>query len=81
MSGVKAYIMMNAKSGTEDEICKELAEFKEVEGVATIYGQYDVIIKVAADDMHGLDDFILNKLRGIPNIILTATMIINKEFR
>jgi DNA-binding Lrp family transcriptional regulator len=78
---VKAYIMMNAKSGTEDEICKELVEFEEVEGVATIYGQYDVIIKVAAEDMPSLDDFILNKLRGIPNIILTATMIINKEYR
>lgn len=80
MSGVKAYIMMNAKSGTEDEICKELAKYEEVEAVATIYGQYDVIIKVAADDMPGLDDFILNKLRGLPNIILTATMIINREF-
>jgi len=78
---VKAYIMINAKSGTEDEICKELAEFEEVEGVSTIYGQYDVIIKVAAEDMPGLDDFILNKLRGIPNIILTATMIINREYR
>ena len=49
--------------------------------MATIYGQYDVIIKVAAEDMPGLDDFILNKLRGIPNIILTATMIINREYR
>ena len=78
---VKAYIMMNAKSGTEDEICKELVEYEEVEGVATIYGQYDVIIKVAAEDMPGLDDFILNKLRGISNIILTATMIINREYR
>ncbi len=78
---VKAYIMVNAKSGTEDEICKELAEFEEVEGVATIYGQYDVIIKVAAEDMPGLDDFILNKLRGIPNIIRTATMITNREYR
>ncbi|MBA7657523.1 hypothetical protein ES703_65462 [subsurface metagenome] len=78
---VKAYIMINAKSGSEDEICKELAEFEEVEGVSTIYGQYDVIIKVAAEDMPGLDDFILNKLRGIPNIILTATMIINREYR
>jgi len=78
---VKAYIMINAKSGTEDEICKELAEYEEVEGVATIYGQYDAIIKVAAEDMPGLDNFILNKLRGIPNIILTATMIINREYR
>jgi len=77
----KADIMMHAKSGPADEICKELAEFEEVEGVATIYGQYDVIIKVAAEDMPGLDDFILNKLRGIPNIILTATMITNREYR
>ncbi len=77
---VKAYIMMNVKTGTEDEICKKLAGFEEVEEVSTIYGQYDAVIKVSVQDMNELDSFILSKLRNISNIILTATMLISKEY-
>lgn len=77
---VKAYIMMNVKTGTEDEICKELAGFEEVEEVSTIYGQYDAVLKVSVQDMNELDSFILSKLRNISNIILTATMLISKEY-
>jgi len=78
---VKAYIMVNVNTGSEDEVCEELAKFEEVKEVATIYGEYDAVAKVRARDMDHLDSFILEKLRGIPNIILTATMIIAKEHK
>ena len=78
---VKAYIMLNAKTGKEDEICKELVKFDEVEEVATVYGEYDAIIRVSTEDMNHLDRFILQKLRGISNIALTATMLIAKEYK
>jgi len=78
---VKAYIMMNVKTGTEEEVCKNLLTYEEVDEVATIYGEYDAIAKVHADDMNQLDTFIVEKLRNIPNIFLTATMLIAKEFK
>ena len=78
---VKAYIMLNVDTGREDEICKELVKHDEVEEASTIYGQYDALIKVGAEDMKHLDKFILQDLRGISNITLTATMIISKEYK
>jgi len=78
---VKAYIMLNVNTGSEDEVCEELVKFKEVEEVATIYGEYDAVVKDSASDMDHLDNFILEKLRGIPNIFLTATMLIAKEYK
>ena len=77
---VKAYIMLNTKTGTEDEICQRLVEFEEVHEASTIYGQYDAVVKVEAEDMKHLDNFIMQKLRGITNIQLTATMLISKEY-
>ncbi|MCW3988677.1 MAG: Lrp/AsnC ligand binding domain-containing protein [Candidatus Bathyarchaeota archaeon] len=68
-------------TGTEDEVSKALVEFDEVEEVATIYGEYDAIIKVAAKDMNDLDDFISSKLRSVPNIFMTSTMIIAREHK
>ena len=78
---VKAYILVNVSTGTEDEVSKALVEFNEVEEVATIYGEYDTIIKVAAKDMNGLDDFITSQLRSVPNIFMTSTMIIAREHK
>lgn len=78
---VRAYIMINVKTGTEDEVCEELVKFEEVEEVATVYGEYDAVVKVQAKDMKQLDHFIIEKLRGIPNIFLTATMLIAKEYQ
>lgn len=78
---VKAFIMMNVNTGSEDDVCSNLAAFEEVEEVATVYGEYDAVIKVVAKDMNHLDRFILEGLRGIPNIFLTATMLIAKEHK
>ncbi|MGD2200170.1 MAG: Lrp/AsnC ligand binding domain-containing protein [Candidatus Bathyarchaeota archaeon] len=77
---IKAYILISVSTGKEDEVCKELVEFKEVEEAATIYGEYDAILKVKAKDMSHLDSFITKELRSVENIFLTATMIIAKEF-
>ena len=78
---IEAYIMMNIKSGAEDEVCEKLTTYKEVEEVAVIYGEYDAIIKVKTEDMKALDGFIIHKLRSIPNIFLTATMLIAKQYK
>ena len=78
---IKAFILVNVSTGTEDEVCKALVKFDEVEEVATIYGEYDAIIKVAAKDMNHLDDFITSKLRSVPNIFMTSTMIIAREHK
>lgn len=78
---IEAYIMMNIKSGSEDEVCKTLTNYQEVEEVAVIYGEYDAVIKVKTSDMKTLDTFIIEKLRAIPNIFLTATMLIAKQYK
>jgi DNA-binding Lrp family transcriptional regulator len=81
MNSIEAYIMMNIKSGSEDEVCEELAKYKEVEEVAVIYGEYDAIIKVKTENMKTLDNFITDTIRALPNIFLTATMLIAKQFK
>ncbi len=78
---IEAYIMMNIKSGSEDPVCETLTKFQEVEEVAVIYGEYDAVIKVKTSDMKTLDTFIIEKLRSIPNIFLTATMLIAKQYK
>lgn len=78
---IEAYIMMNLKSGSEDEVCESLVDYPEVKEVAVIYGEYDAIVKVQTENMKSLDKFIIEKLRAMPNIFLTATMLIAKQYK
>jgi len=78
---VLAYILMMVNSGSEGEVAKKIAEYEEVESVSIVYGEYDLIAKVRVRDLDDLDDFLTNKIRGLPQTLLTTTMIVSKEYK
>jgi len=78
---VLAYVLVTLKSGAEREVCKKVSSFEEVLQVDELYGEYDAILKVRADDLSQLDKFLTDKLRVLPDIFLTTTMIVAKEYR
>jgi len=81
MMTVQAYVLFKVTSGTEREVCKKIAEFDEVLVVGTIYGEYDVIARISVRDMEALDEFLSVKMRKVPSVLLTSTMIIAKEYK
>jgi DNA-binding Lrp family transcriptional regulator len=78
---VQAYVLFKVNSGMEKEVSKELAELKEVQIASITYGEYDVIVKVAVDDLHALEDFLTDRIRKVHSVVLTSTMIIAQEFK
>ena len=78
---VQAYILFKVTSGTEREVCRRIADFDEVLLVSTIYGEYDVIAKIYVPDMEALDEFLSVKIRKVPSVLLTSTMIIAREYK
>lgn len=76
-----AYILVTLKSGAERDVCEKVSNFEEVVQVDELYGEYDAIVKVRANDLSLLDKFLTDKLRALPDIFLTTTMIVAKEYR
>jgi len=77
---VQAYVLFKVSSGNEREVCKKIADFDEVLVASVIYGEYDVIAKVSAQDLQTLDEFLSVKIRKVPSVLLTSTMIIAREY-
>ena len=78
---VKAYLMCKVSSGNEREACMKIAEFVNVLEASIIYGEYDLIVKLQAQDLEQLD-FVTEEIRrSIPSIILTSTMIVAREYK
>ena len=78
---VLAYVLFKVSSGTEREVCQKIITFSEVLEADVIFGEYDVVAKISAADLAALEDFLSQKLRAVPSIVLTSTMLIGREYK
>ncbi len=78
---VLAYVLFKVSSGTEREVCQKLIEFGEVIQADIIFGEYDVIAKVATPNLDELEEFVSLKIRNVLNVLITSTMIISREYK
>ncbi len=73
-----AYVLINVHSGKDLEVFHKIRDLQHkfpIREVCTLYGDYDLIVKV---QMHGPDDlesFVFNGLRPIQGIAQTHTLI------
>jgi DNA-binding Lrp family transcriptional regulator len=78
---VLAYVLFKVSSGTEREVCQKLVEFTEVLQADIIFGEYDVIAKMETEDLDALEGFLSERVRTVPNVLVTSTMIISREYK
>ena len=76
-----AYVLITVSSGSEREFLKQISEFKEVLEANLVIGENDIVIKINVKDISHLDKFLTDKLRVIPDVFLTTTMIITEQFK
>jgi len=79
------YILLNSDLGSDVEIIKKVKEMLDKEGksvryeVQGVYGVYDIIVKITADNMDLLRNIITNKIRKIDKVYSTLTMMVIEE--
>jgi len=81
MMAVIAYVLFKVSSGTEREVCQKLVEFDEVVQADIVFGEYDVLAKVETASLGDLEEFVSVKVRNVPDVLVTSTMIISREYR
>jgi len=74
-----AIVLANSEVGKESDIIDALAKFKEVEEAYLVYGVYDIVAKVNSDTMEGLESVITQRVRQIPAIRSTLTLIVSRQ--
>jgi DNA-binding Lrp family transcriptional regulator len=78
---VLAYVLFKISSGTEREVAHKLIEFDEVLQADIIFGEYDVVARMSTKDLDTLENFVSEKIRAVPNVLVTSTMIISREYK
>ncbi len=71
-----AYVLINCDLGSEDAVIKEINALKGVKEVKGTYGVYDIVVKVEGGTMEELKDTITWKIRRMPKVRSTVTLIV-----
>jgi DNA-binding Lrp family transcriptional regulator len=78
---ILAYVVFKVSSGTERDVCQKLVNYEEVIEADIVFGEYDVIARLSIDKLDDLEGFISEKIRNVPNVLVTSTMIISREYK
>ena len=76
-----AYVLITVKSGSEREFVKKISKFDEVVEANLVIGENDIVIKIKVKDISQIDQFLTDKLRVLPDVFLTTTMIITEQVK
>ena len=71
-----AYVMISTELGSEEQVTKALEALPQVKETHTVYGIYDLITRVEYADKQELNEIIIRKIRGIPGIKNTITLMV-----
>jgi Lrp/AsnC family transcriptional regulator, regulator for asnA, asnC and gidA len=76
--GHVAFMGINIKEGSVDEVTASLSQFDEVLELHEMYGQFDLLLKIGAKSLDEMRDIVVNKIRVIPQITDAELMTVLK---
>lgn len=68
-------MMIVSTPGGEKELAQDLRRLPEVKEVWEVYGEYDLVVRVEIRTLQLLDSFVRDRIRRMPTVRLTTTMI------
>ena len=72
---MKAFVLLNTELGQEASITEALEGVKEIIGIHSLYGIYDLIIEMEAETMDRVKEIVFNKVRRLEHVKSTITLL------
>ncbi len=70
---VKAYILINVRSGKSREVLGKIKEMKQTIQASIVSGPYDIIALVQEGDFNSLGDFVVGNIQALEGVERTIT--------
>jgi DNA-binding Lrp family transcriptional regulator len=77
--GLSAYVYLDIAQRTWKSVRRQLLGMPEVDHVALISGEHDILVRVRAHDASTLRDVVLTRLQDMPEVRSTQTVLIFEE--
>jgi DNA-binding Lrp family transcriptional regulator len=68
------FVLISAAPAREHEVYNKLSKVSAVVELHPLFGEYDLIAKIKADDFEELGKIVVDKIRSIDGVIDTKTL-------
>ncbi|MFZ0698854.1 MAG: Lrp/AsnC ligand binding domain-containing protein [Thermoplasmata archaeon] len=68
------FVLINTAPAKEHDVYSELLRVKGIVELHPLFGEYDLIAKVEAEDFDKLGQLIIDRIRSLPGVIDTKTL-------
>jgi DNA-binding Lrp family transcriptional regulator len=72
---VTGLVLVRLNAGREKQTLKIIKETKGVAHVSAVYGRWDLVIDVEAEDLPSMTNVVVEKIRAIPGVSSTETLV------
>ena len=70
-----AYVLITTATGKESSVIDSIRHLPELSEAHQLFGQYDVIARMETEDYDKLCDVVLQKIRSVPGVTGSRTLI------
>ena len=68
------YVLLNVVPGVELDVYLQLKDLDVVADITVLFGDYDLIVKLVADDLSSIAATVVESIRQIPGILDSKTL-------
>ena len=75
------YVLLNVVPGVEHDVYLQLKDLDVVADITVLFGDYDLIVKLVADDLTSIAATVVESIRQIPGILNLSLIHISEPTR
>jgi DNA-binding Lrp family transcriptional regulator len=72
---VTGLVLVKLSPGREKVTLKSIKETKGVAHVSAVYGRWDLVVDIEAEDLPHMTNVVVEKIRSIPGVQSTETLV------
>ena len=72
---VTGLLLVRLNTGKEKQTLKSIKETKGVAHVSAVYGRWDLVVDIEAEDLTEMSRIVVDKIRSIPGVSSTETLV------
>ena len=72
---ITGLVLVRLQAGKETQALAKIKEVKGISHVSAVYGRWDLVVDIEADDLPMMSRLVVDKLRSIPGVFATETLV------
>jgi len=72
---ITGLVLVKLQAGRENQTLTKIKEIKGISHVSAVYGRWDLVVDIEADDLPQMSRLVVEKLRVVPGVFSTETLV------